>query len=159
MKRITILATFLLFSQLAANAQDFRTGIGIRGGLFSGLSIKHFVSQANALEGVVATHHRGLVLAGMYQMHANAFDAPGLNWYYGGGAHLGFYNYRSTPWFSSSENNGNFSTLGLIGVVGLEYKIDEIPITIGVDVTPAFNLIGHTGFWINTGLTLRYVLN
>lgn len=157
MKKIAFFIAVCLLSFMSVSAQDYRTALGIRGGFYNGLSIKHFTSSTTAIEGVVATHYRGLMLAGMLQMHAPAFDAPGLNWYYGGGAHLGFYNRRYSPWYD--DRDGNFSTLGLMGVLGLEYKIDEIPIVIGLDITPAFNIIGHTGFWINTGVTLRYTFN
>ncbi len=157
MKRIAFLVMVGLISMLNLNAQEYQTALGVRGGFYNGLSIKHFVSSANAVEGVIATHYRGLMIAGMYQMHAPAFEAPGLYWYYGGGAHLGFYDRNYSPWYNNET--GNFSVLGLMGVVGLEYKIEEIPITIGVDVAPAFNIIGHTGFWINSGIALRYTFN
>lgn len=157
MKKIAGVLFVLLFST-AVSAQDYNTAIGVRGGFFNGLSLKHFISSTNALEGVVATHYRGFLVMGMYQIHANAFDAPRLNWYYGGGAHAGFYNRRYTPWFADDER-GNFTTFGIVGVLGLEYKIEEIPITIGVDLTPALNIFGHTGFWPGSGLTLRYTFN
>lgn len=155
MKKIAFISLFFTLSILTINAQDYNTAIGVRGGFYNGLSIKQFISRNNALEGIIAAHHRGLLLAGMYQIHANAFDAPGLNWYYGGGAHLGFYNRQYTPgWYDNQS--GSFSTFGIMGVLGLEYKIEEIPVVIGLDITPAFNIIGHTGFWINSGITLRY---
>ncbi len=154
MKKVVIVLIAAVLSIGSLAAQDYKTAFGVRGGFYNGLSLKHFISQTGAIEGVVSTHYRGLLIAGMYQMHTQAFDVDGLNWYYGGGAHLGFYSYRYSPWYTNQT--GNFSTLGIMGVVGLEYKIEEIPVTIGVDITPAFNLIGHTGFWFNSGVTLRY---
>jgi hypothetical protein len=157
MKKKTIfLALIMIFSVSLANAQDYRTGIGLRGGFFSGITFKHFVSQYNAVELVAAIHHRGPFIAGMYQMHTNAFDVPGLNWYYGPGAHVGFYQGRYRPgWFD--EPGRNYVVLGVNGVVGLEYKIDEIPISLGLDITPALNIAEHFGFWIGGGITVRYV--
>lgn len=157
MKRIAGVFLIMLMSA-SVWAQDYNTALGVRGGMFSGLSLKHFVSGTDAFEGAVATHYRGFLIMGMYQKHARAFDAPGLNWYYGGGAHTGFYEKRYTPWFSSSHS-GSISTFGIVGAVGIEYKIDDIPVTIGADITPALNLIGHTGLWLGSGLTLRYTFN
>jgi len=157
MKKIVLVFVFAL-SALALSAQGYTTGVGVRAGFLSGVSVKHFMSRPDALEGVVLMHNRGVMIAGLYQRHTNAFDAPGLFWYYGAGAHLGFYERRWSPWFDDDER-GSFSTLGAMGVVGLEYKIEEIPVTIGVDITPAFNLIGHTGLWMGSSLTLRYTLN
>ncbi len=157
MKKITVLMFALFLSSNMALGQDYKTGLGVRGGLFTGFSVKHFTSQQDAIEGVIAWHYQGLLVAGMFQRHARAFDAPGLNWYYGGGGHLGFYNRRHTPWFGSTQT-GTFTTFGVLGVVGLEYKIEEIPISIGVDFTPALNIIGHIGFWPGAGITLRYTI-
>jgi hypothetical protein len=154
-KKIAFVSLLFILCITSLNAQEYKTAIGLRGGFYNGLSLKHFVSTTNAVEGIIATHHRGLLLAGMYQIHANAFDAPGLYWYYGGGAHLGFYNRQYTPrWYN--HQTGNFSTFGIMGVLGMEYKIQEIPVTVGLDITPAFDIIGHTGLWLNSGITLRY---
>jgi hypothetical protein len=154
MKKVAFLALVVILSSFSLNAQEYRTAFGVRGGFYNGLSLKRFVTNNDAIEAVVATHYRGLLISGMYQIHTLAFDVPGLYWYYGGGAHLGFYNQRDVPWFQNQT--GNITTLGVLGVVGIEYKIDEIPITIGFDVTPALNIIGHTGPWINAGIVIRY---
>lgn len=157
MKKASVLIIGLIFSAITTFGQDYKTAIGVRGGFFSGFSLKHFISGTDAVEGVVALHYRGLLVSGMYQIHANAFDAPGLNWYYGGGAHIGTYaGYHGNPWF---PNKGNYTVFGINGVVGLEYKIEEIPVTIGADLIPSFNFFGHTGFWPGAGLTIRYTLN
>jgi hypothetical protein len=157
MKKVIFLALVITFCSITLQAQEYRTAIGIRGGFYSGLTLKRFITDTNAFEAVVAAHYRGVLVAGMYQIHRQAFDAPGLYWYYGGGAFAGFYNRADNPWFDSGT--GNFTTLGILGVFGLEYKIDEIPITIGIDITPAFNLFGNLNFWYGSGLTLRYTLN
>lgn len=156
MKRIIAVALFVLFFSQLSSAQDYNTGIGLRGGFFSGITFKQFLSTHNAVEIVAAVHHRGPFLAGMYQMHTNAFDVPGLKWYYGPGAHLGFYQGRyQREWFDDPDRN--YFVLGLNGVVGLEYKIDEIPISLGLDITPALNIAEHFGFWLGAGITVRYV--
>lgn len=157
MKKLHIIICIILLSGSLAQAQSYQTGIGVRGGLFSGFSVKHFVSGQDAVEGVLAWHYRGILLNGMYQRHTNAFDVPDLNWYYGGGGFLGFYNRRYVPWYEDYDT-GAFTTFGLLGVLGMEYKIEDIPIVVGLDVKPAFNLIGHTGFWFGAGATIRYTI-
>ena len=71
-------------------AQDYTTGIGIRGGYFNGLTVKHFVSDQAALEGIFTSRWRGFQVTGLYEIHNQAFNTPRLNWYYGFGAHIGF---------------------------------------------------------------------
>jgi hypothetical protein len=154
MKRIIAVALFVFIFAHVGTAQDYRTGIGLRGGVFSGVSFKQFLSSHDAFELVGAFHYRGLFLAAMYQRHANAFDVPGLNWYYGAGGHIGFYDGRYHPEWQAS---GSHTQIGANGVVGLEYKIDEIPISVGVDIIPALDLIQVTRFWVGAGVTVRYV--
>lgn len=154
MKRILVIALFLMIFAIPVKAQDYGTGIGARGGVFSGVSFKQFISSYDAFEVVGAFHYRGLFIAGMYQRHARAFDVPGLNWYYGGGAHVGFYDGRYHPHWNAV---GNHTQIGANGVVGLEYKIDEIPISVGLDLIPSLDLIQVTRFWMGGGITVRYV--
>ena len=45
MKRLIILLSFVLGLSGFASAQDYSTGVGLRGGPFVGLSVKHFVKH------------------------------------------------------------------------------------------------------------------
>lgn len=155
MKKSLVLTLMLFGMFMTAEAQDYKTGIGLRGGVFSGITLKHFVNQNDALEFVAAIHSRGPLLAGMYQMHANAFDVPGLNWYYGPGAHIGFYEGRHSGWFDDVDRD--YVVIGVNGSVGMEYKIDEIPIALSVDIVPLLNIVGHLGLWVDAGITVKYV--
>ncbi|MBW6498282.1 MAG: hypothetical protein K0B09_07845 [Bacteroidales bacterium] len=154
MKRIIAVALFVLFFSQLSSAQSYNTGIGLRGGVYSGVTFKQFISSYDAFEIVGAFHYRGLFLAAMYQRHANAFDVPGLNWLYGGGVHIGFYDGRYHPVW---EVAGNRTQLGVSGIVGLEYKIDEIPISIGIDLIPAIDIFESTRLWMGGGIAVRYV--
>ncbi|MEE4176908.1 MAG: hypothetical protein V2I46_05300 [Bacteroides sp.] len=154
MKRIIVLAFLAVFFINTGVAQDYNTGIGGRGGVFNGLTFKQFISSNDAFEVVGAIHYGGLFISGMYQRHTNAFDVPGLNWYYGAGAFIGFYSDARHPSWTVA---GNHTGLGVNGVVGLEYKIDEIPVSIGVDIIPALDIIDVTRFWVGGGITIRYV--
>jgi hypothetical protein len=56
----------------------------------------------------------------------------------------------------STGPNDHYTVIGINGVLGLEYKIREIPFTVGADITAALNLFQHTGPWLGSGLTIRY---
>ena len=137
-----------------ANAQDYKTGIGIRAGFSSGLTIKHFTSQSIALEGLLTTRWQGFDITGLYEVHNQAFDVKRLKWYYGGGAHLGFYNGSYAYW---GDNGRAYTVIGIDGIIGLEYNFDEVPVNIGIDWKPALNLIGYTGFWSEGAISIRYI--
>ena len=75
---------------LSASSQDYHTGIGLRlGGLNSGLTVKHFVNSNSAIEGILGFGYKHFLITGLYEKQTPIADAPGLAWYYGGGAHLG----------------------------------------------------------------------
>jgi len=157
MKKIVFAFALFLITTVAAQAQGYTTGIGFRGGFSQGLTVKHFIGRHTAVEGLLSTRWRGFHLTGLYEIHANAFETPGLYWYYGGGGHVGIWGgYADHPWFH--EDTNNYAVLGIDGILGLEYNIDAIPFNISVDWKPGINIIGHSGFWLSQGaLSVRYI--
>lgn len=136
-------------------AQDYTTGIGIRGGYFNGLTIKHFVGDKAAFEGILTSRWRGFQVTGLYEIHNQAFHTPRLNWYYGFGAHIGFWDGNETNWGNRGDT---YTVLGIDGILGIEYNFSEIPINIGIDWKPSLNLVGYSGFWGDGGaLSIRYI--
>ena len=159
MKKLLFFATFISLLSFSSRAQDYSTGIGLRGGFASGLTIKHFVGSQSAIEGIISTRWHGLYIVGLYEQHAQAFGAPGLYWFYGGGAHIGSWNNfnHGHPHFIDNHT-GSYFAFGLNGVVGIEYDIQSIPISIGVDLIPNLTLIQDVGLWIGSGLSVRYLI-
>ena len=138
----------------AQESQSYKTALGVRGGLFNGVTVKHFIGPNAAVEGIFSSRWRGLNVTGLYEIHKQAFDVPGLNWYYGGGGHIGFWNGNDVAWFN---DNNDYVVIGVDGILGLEYNFAEIPFNISLDYKPAFNIIGYTGFWADGGaLSIRY---
>jgi len=157
MKKIIFGILFVFSFATISYAQDYRTGIGLRGGFANGLTIKHFVSESNAFEFLFASRWRGLEITGLYEIHNRAFQTDRLNWYYGIGAHVGFWNgdYTNKYW---GEPGNNYTVIGLDGILGIEYNFREAPFNIGLDWKPAINLVGFTGFWYDGGaISVRYI--
>ena len=152
---LTLLIVFGLMSVI--NAQDYKTGIGVRGGFTNGLTIKHFTGDQAAFEFLLGSRWRGFDITGLYEIHNRAFDADGLKWYYGGGAHLGFWNgdYTYKDW---GYQGSNYTVVGVDGILGLEYSFKDAPINLSLDWKPAFNFVGYSGFWADGGaLSIRYI--
>ncbi|MCC9136720.1 hypothetical protein ACFSKU_10575 [Pontibacter silvestris] len=162
--RISAFMALVLLLNPTAQAQSsgYTTGIGLRGGDASGLTIKHFIDNEAAIEGIISSsfRYRGTVLTALYELHAPAFNVEGLQWYYGLGGHIGFYDgyyyYRNRGNKRYEHRDDNIFGLGIDGIVGLEYYIREIPFTIGADIKPQLNLPAGGGFW-NSALHVRYV--
>ena len=144
-----VLFSIIMIVGLAATtyAQDYNTGIGLRGGNGWGITLKHFVSSQHAFEGLFYGYNNGFNVTGLYEYHNDAFDVDNLRWYCGFGAHIGSYNH---------SNANNEFVLGADAILGIEYTFTEAPINIGVDLNPYLNLTARTGLYVVGAISIRY---
>jgi hypothetical protein len=155
-KIILSVALILIFSGLQAQSRSaqstsYKTALGVKVWDGGGISLKHFTGGNNALEFVGFFWNRGFRLTGLYEIHGNIAGAPGLKWYIGPGAHIGFYDYYKGPY----HIHGTY--FGIDGVLGLDYKFKGAPINISLDWQPSFEFGDHVGFVGNWGgLGIRY---
>lgn len=155
--KILMSCMVLLFTVLTANAQkrsssyssqSYTTALGVK--FYPGaISLKHFVNKNNALEGLGYFWDKGFRITGLYEIHGNINGAPGLKWYIGPGAHVGVYN----------SKYGGQSSVGIDGVLGLDYKFSGAPINMSIDWQPSFEFgsnygNGFSGNW--GGFAIRY---
>ena len=153
MKKVLFIAILLVIMLVVAKGQDYRTSIGIRAGVPYGLTIKHFMSEEHAFEGILASRWGGFAITGLWEKEYWTGEYPGLNWFWGLGAHVGFWD--NTPYYNSINTN---ATVGVDAILGLEYTFDEIPLNLSLDLLPSVNLIGYSGWnGINGALSIRYV--
>ncbi|HKJ41071.1 MAG TPA: hypothetical protein VKA27_03210, partial [Sunxiuqinia sp.] len=124
MKKLLLGFLFLTIVAFHANAQAYETGIGLRGGFSNGLTVKHFISETNALEGILSTRWRGFNVTGLYEVHQSPFAVEELSWYYGGGGHIGFWDGSYASW---AHDNSSYTVIGIDGILGLEYSFAEVP--------------------------------
>jgi hypothetical protein len=156
MKKIILSLTITLVSVVGANAQDYNTGIGLRGGLYNGLTVKHFLSEKKAVEGLISSRWGGFMVTGLLEFHNPIKELDGLHWYFGLGAHIGFWNgYLGHPVFDEKRS---YTTIGIDFILGLEYNFADYPFNISLDYKPAYDLIGVRHFWGDGGaLSVRYI--
>jgi hypothetical protein len=133
----------------AQDAQDYKLGIGVRLSnasptLNNSVSVKYFMTSGAALEGLISFGSR-FGIGGLYELHRPINATPGLNWYYGAGAYVGF---------SSGD-----TYLGPTGVIGLDYKFDRIPLNLSLDWKPELDIIPKINFVPDAfGLSARFTL-
>ncbi|MGB3798306.1 MAG: hypothetical protein WA952_00755 [Lewinella sp.] len=143
----------------AVQAQDFGSAIGLRFGYPLSVSYKNFLSRTDAIEvyaGFRSYENYGwFSVNAAYQRHNDIAEVYGLQWYYGGGAGLQFWNYDLLD--ESSV------TLGLSGYLGLQYTFVDAPVTLSLDWVPTV-FVGRKYGGVNTfgagygALAARYVL-
>src|ERR1700678_2428610 len=95
-KTIIVLTALMCFAvsnlkaQQVDNSSSYTTAVGLK---FSpgALTVKHFVDDEVAIEGIGYFASYGFRLTGLYEFHHDIADVEGLKWYVGPGAHVGFY--------------------------------------------------------------------
>jgi hypothetical protein len=141
-------------TQAQSMGSDYRTAVGVK---FwpGGLTIKHFIRDNRALEGIAYFWGHGFRFTGLYEVHGDINGASGLKWYVGPGAHFGVYNERWHRHGDDYYDDGDAS-LGIDGVLGLDYKISGAPINLSLDVNPYLELLNgaYIGAW--GGLAIRF---
>lgn len=154
MKKIflPILLSLMAISSQAQSSStyssSYRSALGVKvWGDGGGISFKHFFIDNQAGEFIGYFWTQGSRLTALYEIHGNFAEAPGLKWYIGPGAHLGFY--------STKFGGGTF--VGVDGVLGLDYKFKAAPINLSLDWQPSFEFGTNRGFYGNWGgLGIRY---
>lgn len=147
MKKILLSLSVAFTFSLGASAQDYNTAIGVRLGpntaaISPGFTIKHFLNENSAVEGIVGINN-GLGLCALYEWHHPIESVANLQWFIGAGGYAAF---RSETTF-----------IGAAGIVGLDYKFDEIPLNLSLDWKPELNLISKVAFEANTvGISARF---
>ncbi|QXV65373.1 hypothetical protein FPZ42_15570 [Mucilaginibacter achroorhodeus] len=162
MKKILLsliaLCSFVLITS-SVKAQDYKTAVGLKfGGYENGPSVKYFLNEGTAIEGVIGIRSHGVVFSGLYELHQQAFNTAGLKFYYGFGAHLGSVGSGVYKRFGGDDQvyNDSHILLGADGVLGLEYKIEQAPIAISLDLNPRVELATGPFFDVAPGLGVKY---
>lgn len=125
------------------NAVGMRVEFGSKYGTFAGISGKHFFNENVAGEGMILFGDHVTLIEPELQYHGDIQNAAGLRWLIGAGPGFAF---------------GNGTTDVMIRpVVGLDYKIMDVPINFGFDWRPAFVLTHGTDFnAARFGFVVRY---
>ncbi|RYG17056.1 MAG: hypothetical protein EOO07_11925 [Chitinophagaceae bacterium] len=150
----TLLAgvALMTISATQASAQDYKNAIGGRFGSANGISFKTGLSKGAMLELIGNFRSNKSTdyfnLTGLYEVYKPINGAQGLNFYYGGGATIGSYKVKGF--------DGDVY-LSANGVLGLDYKFNDVPFNLSLDWVPAFRLTPDAGFYGgDVGLGIRF---
>ena len=150
----TLFAGFALLtmSTTDANAQNYKNAIGGRFGAANGISFKTGLSKGAMLELIGNFRsNKGydyFNLTGLYEVYKPINGAQGLNFYYGGGASIGSLKF---------QDNESDVYLAANGVLGLDYKFNDLPFNLSLDWVPSLRLTPNTDFYSgDVGLGIRF---
>ncbi len=149
---------FLLLLCYSAQSQTYKSAAGLRLGYPWAASYKTFFSESSAFEIYAGyrgwTFYNWISVNGAYQYHRPIEGVDGLQWYLGAGAGVQFWNYKNT--FLDTGSNTSFSVQGYLG---LDYALNDIPLSITADWVPTLFLNGYAnGFGGGFGnIGVRYI--
>ncbi|MCS7027894.1 MAG: hypothetical protein NZ519_03940 [Bacteroidia bacterium] len=95
-------------------------------------------------------------------------DTEGLAWYAGGGLQFRSqtyrydYRYKPTPgsgWIYVTGERVTDIDLGIDGTIGLEYKFEDLPLSIMGDINIFLELVDNPSVWLQGSLGVRYHLS
>lgn len=148
MKRssIILLTGFIFLSASQVSAQDYRIALGIRlsssdATLSNSVTGKYFITDRSAIEGMISFGNR-FGVGGLLEIY-RPFDVSGFKWFYGGGAYVG---------------SGDKQTyLGPTGIIGLDYKFQNIPLNLSLDFKPELDIIPSITPHYAVAFSVRFV--
>lgn len=157
--RTCAIAMCLYAGTTLLNAQQGQTGVGLRLGTDPGITVKHFVRENGAIEGILHTGYRRFMVTGLYEWHTS-LSAPGFKFYAGVGAHIGFMDryvrVHHHDHFHEVYYEDPYASVGPDGIVGLEYYFTEIPLNIGLDLKPAIDFhYNHAHTYVDGAFNIR----
>jgi hypothetical protein len=147
MKKIILCCSLFSAFTMAAFSQGYTKAIGIRLGpnsaaVTAGFTGKYFLNDKAALEAIVGINN-GLGICGLYELHFPIESVTNLSWFGGGGGYVAFRN--------------STTAIGAAGIIGLDYKFEEIPLNISLDWKPELNIISKVAFESSgIGLSARF---
>jgi hypothetical protein len=162
MKSLTIII-FLCLS-MSAFSQFYPREIGGRGGYTSGVTFRVNIEEDLSYEMQLSHRHKGAIFTMLRQRHMEiGMDKKG-NWefLYGAGVHAGFYFTDSYRVFYKEIYYGNnmfTPVIGFDGYAGVDYVLQELPMSFGVSFQPHMEISLMQIFGINLwdfGVHFRY---
>jgi hypothetical protein len=163
MKQLYFLILCALIT-LPGFSQEPEKAIGIRGGISSGFEYRVFSGKTTSYKALLSGRKHGVQLTGMKEFHnPDAFNFDdGFSFIYGFGAHAGFEswyvdNHSDIDVWRRERHSGPVA--GLDALAAVEYTIPQIPLVVGIEAKPYFNLFGENFFQLQPfdfALTVKY---
>jgi len=156
MRRIVLIAMLAMVS--VSWGQSYNTAIGIKGGwpYYGTLDIKHNFGGAYG-EFRIGGGRYDWFVQGLYEKNYGL--EGGLEWYWGVGAHIGFWNYGpGKGYYYHDKYYDDGSYIGIDAVAGLEYTFDAIPLNLAADFGPSFNFSPFSRLYWGGALAARIAI-
>lgn len=170
LKTIRLLLFFAIISLgQPIYGQQYERSAGIRLGGSSGLTFKKFLVNEQAIEAILSGRKGGIQLTALLLMHHPMHVSFNENFffYYGVGGHIGSEKHHDISKVMLNDDSmlfryedKSYLTLGIDGMIGIEYRMLSVPITLSLDLKPYLNYVGlrklKADFW-DASIAIKYV--
>jgi hypothetical protein len=153
MKKTILLSVFTIavFSFTGVKAQEgpgtsgYKTALGVRlsssnAMVNNSVSIKHFINDKMAVEGLLSFGDP-LALGALLELH-KPLASEGLSYFYGAGAYISFVKKVNV----NTQKTSTDPNFGAMGIIGLDYKFNNIPLNLSLDWKPELNIVSDINF-------------
>lgn len=143
--RLLLIGIFCFTAVQQASSQEYSNALGIRlstsqATINQSVSYRRYLNENTAIEGLLSFDP--IAVGALYEK-VYPLGAPGLQWFFGGGAYVAF--------------TGN-NVFGAMGIAGLDYTIPSIPINMSLDWKPELNFVNNVNFQASAvALSIRFV--
>jgi hypothetical protein len=154
----------MLLLALPVAGQNITRSAGLRFGQTTGFTYRQYIDDQSAFQGLLSFRRDGIQVTGLKQQFRQHYLEYSENLYisWGYGGHIGFF-YDDSFEYGKTEYHypsSRFSPVfGVDAYGGIEYRIKEIPIVVGLDFKPFFELstvrFFEFSFW-DFGFNLQY---
>jgi len=127
------------------NGQEYSNALGIRlstaqATINQSVSYRRYFNENTAVEGLLSFDPMAI---GVIYEKVYPLGTPGLQWFFGGGGYVAF----------KGDN-----VVGAMGIVGLDYTLQSVPINLSLDWKPELNIINNVNFQASAvALSVRFV--
>lgn len=140
-----LIGLILVLAASSVQAQKYRTALGVRASRNQvGLTAQQLILPQSTVELIASVGSDEYSGTALFEQHFPILG-KGLNYYVGGGAHLG-----------DKKDYGTFYGGDLIA--GLELKTPLLPFVISGDLKPAFHINHEDWFTFGGGVSVRFIL-
>ncbi len=143
--QVFLIGIFFFTAVQHASSQEYSNALGIRlstsqATINQSVSYRRYLNENTAIEGLLSFDP--IAVGALYEK-VYPLGAPGLQWFFGGGAYVAF-----------AGNN----VFGAMGIAGLDYTIPSIPINMSLDWKPELNFVNNVNFQASAvALSVRFV--
>ena len=158
------LLVFLLFIGLAATSQNLDRVVGLRNGKGMNFTYQHFFTYSEDIKAFLSFRDRGIQITAVVEHYEPVLEnfRDQFYVYYGAGLHAGVtksdYSKYNSAW-SDPVYSRTKPVFGIDAICGIEYRVQPVPLSFGIDYKPFFEFWGQRIFYMSMNdfaLTIKY---